>query len=442
VIRSWPAIDARWAGAGGSTASRHPKSRACLGLVLAFAGCNSLLGIGDPTVKEAGPQSTQTDGKSDASEDGVSAAETEAGRGESSIRDATLATDTSDASRTEGNDAANGGVVDAGRDAMSVDAVGSGTDSGDPSNVDAGVGCTSAPCPPLVLLAEDAGYAPGKIAQDDTYLYWTDISHQIIARTTKTTGQTFVLWQVAFTAPDGIAVDDTAVYWADRAPGVWRCPKSGCGGGPTLVAAATGSSPFHVAVDDQRVYWTEDIGMAVRSAPKDGVDAGYTTLWESRPIRPNEIETDGQKVYVTANDGRLYVMSVDGGVVTPVGVAGPTEATGIALDNNAAYWTVPNATAGSVNVAQKTSLVPAAVASSQVVPTDVASDGFNVYWVNFGTMQQDGALLTCQIASCATPTVLARGLGSPRWILIDESTVYWVQVSATPSVGSIWKMAR
>lgn len=183
--------------------------------------------------------------------------------------------------------------------------------------------------------------------------------------------------------------------------------------------------------------------MAVRAAPKDGVDAGYSTVWQSSSVTPFHIATDGQRVYFTADDGKLYYANLGDGGVSSVGTANASGALGIALDNGAVYWTVADPTAGSINFASKSSLAPTPIASSQKRPADVASDGTSVYWVNFGSgTASDGTVFTCMLASCSTPTPLASNQADPRAILVDNAAVYWIDNGATAGVGSLWKVAK
>jgi hypothetical protein len=59
-------------------------------------------------------------------------------------------------------------------------------------------------------------------------------------------------------APWAIAVDDVNVYWADGA-GAVRCAIGGCGGSPTVIAAA---DQHILALDAAHVYSTTVNGSA------------------------------------------------------------------------------------------------------------------------------------------------------------------------------------
>jgi len=408
--------------------------------ILALVGmgavaCNSILGIGEPRVAEGDATADGSDSSAN-----INDSATEKSSGDTSDRDDAQLVDVGH------EDLASDGAEDAAEgDERVRDAADSGLDAAADS---ASTSCSTNPCTPVALLGKEAGYAPLQIAQDETYLYWTEFNTGNIGRTDKTTGHTAVLWRRPGFYPDSIAVDDTSVYWSDTQPGIWRCPKDGCGGGPTFVAGSDGT-PFKLAVDNRNVYWTESNRLAIRAAPKDGIDAGVTTLWQSDAASPQHVATDGVRVFVSADDGRLYRMAVDGGPVTGIGtrVVPSPPVVGLGLDNTAAYWTVGNSPSGTINVVSKAGTTSTVLVSSQSEPFDVASDGINIYWVNLGTvdggvLNHDGAVLTCQVASCGTPTVLARGLAGPRAIVVDSTAVYWIDYDGLALLGSIWKLDK
>jgi hypothetical protein len=303
--------------------------------------------------------------------------------------------------------------------------------------VDGGSGpCRSGPCAPIVLLPEDAGYAPRALAQDETYLYWAELAHNNIGRTNKVTGQTTILFDQSF-FPPAVAVDDAGVYWMENSPfTVNRCPKTGCVGDPEVLSD-TQSTPIAMALDDHNVYWT-DTANAVRAVPKTGGDGGSGLLWRTDAGGLNRITSDGVRLYVAANDGRLYVLGVDGGAPAAVGPANPQGAVGVAVDDQSVYWTISDPTAGIIYRAPKSSLIPTMLASSQNDPLDVVSDGTNAYWVNNGTDPSGltGAVMTCPIAACSTPVPMVSRIPGPFAMVVDSVAVYWVDGA------SIWKVAK
>jgi hypothetical protein len=395
-----------------------------LALLGSVTSCNSILGIGDPSVRDAGVESPGRDVGVGPIDDANTGVEEPTDAASTPVREAEAGSD----ARIE--------IESAPRDAAPP-----GADVNDASvapNPDTGnVNCASGSC---ALLAQDAGYAPTNIAQDETYLYWTEFLGGRIGRTHKTTGATVVLHQTPLGNPLGIAVDGTSVYWTDNLPGVWRCPKDGCGGGPTFISSVD-DMPYNLAVDDRNVYWTDRANSVVRAAPKDGVDAAFATLWQNRAVVPDDISTDGQRVYFTGLEGKLYRMTVDGGGLAVFAASGDGgTGSAVALDNSAAYWAV-NSPSSTVNIAGKTSAASSALASSQTHPIDLASDGINLYWLNFGA-GPDGALLTCPIASCGSPAVLARNLGYPQAIVVDSAAVYWIQSEPGLLHSSVWRLSK
>lgn len=79
-------------------------------------------------------------------------------------------------------------------------------------------------------------------------------------------------------------------------------------------------------------------------------------------------------------------------------------------------------------------------------PFMMASDAYNVYWVDFGDAvgAGNGQLKSCAVGGCAgTPTVWHSGLMDPRGIAIDASNVYWGTTwgGKAGAMGAIWSCA-
>jgi hypothetical protein len=310
-----------------------------------------------------------------------------------------------------------------------------------------GGACTMSACQPVALVGSDAGVTPLQLAQDDTYLYWTDDGHNKIWRTDKTTGVGAPLDQSTF-YPVPITDDDAGLYWGD-VYGVWRCAKAGCAGSATLVAQQQTSAVVGLAIDDRSVYWTEAADIAIRSAAKDAVDASASVVWKADPsvdASVGFIATDGQRVYLTASDGLLRAVAVDGSAPVAIGSPDPYGSCGVALDPTPhVYWSVADPAKGligSASTASLASLDAGVVASGLHAPCAVATDGTHLYWV---AAAADGGASTdivgCTIASCQ-PAALASGYANASAIVVDSQAIYWTDHGTTTVNGAIWRLAK
>jgi hypothetical protein len=303
--------------------------------------------------------------------------------------------------------------------------------------------CSMSACQPVALVAPDSGVSPYGLAQDDTFLYWTDNQNSNVERTNKANGETDILTTVTY-SPIPIAVDDAGMYWGDSL-GLWSCPKAGCSADPSLVAEPMNlGGPVSLALDGVNVYWTEGFG-SVLSAAKDG-SGPARSLWNGGdaafPGSTNEVATDGQRVYFTASDGLLRGVAVDGSAPFAIGQDNPRGSYGVALDSENVYWSEVDPSQGQISRASTASLAVVGLASQQHYPGAIATDGTNVYWLatttDAGTV---GAVVGCSLASC-TPTTLASGYSSAVAIVVDSQAIYWTDSSATSTKGAIWKIAK
>lgn len=420
--------------------------------IVASTACNAILGLTDvPRPDDAGGTSGGATGDAaglvDASGDGETRDSSITSR-DGSIGDA----DGGAAVSADGADAT--AAFDARPDAITMNEAGHpGSDSGqcDTQNDTHNCGfcghdclggqCMTGVCQPFELWPGDSGGGgqPYDLAQDDSYLYWVDISNHTVFRTDKKTGATIDLAPPSVDVfPSGIAVDDAgAVYWGESTPPqIFRCAKTGCTD-PVVVTTPLGSV-YSMAVDDQNLYWSEN-SKEIRSVHKFGTNETPAVIWQGS-VKANAVATDGTHLYFTAEDGALRGILPDGGGgISITGDGGTAESLGVVVNGGAVYWGIEDPAYGVILAASTSSLSPYAVVQGQQYPTWIATDGTSVYWLT-NTLSQS-FINGCAISDCS-PAVLATS-PSPHAIAIDSVAIYWTDTAALGNFsGAIFRLAK
>lgn len=242
----------------------------------------------------------------------------------------------------------------------------------------------------------------------------------------------------AYPAPNpwGLAVDDTHVYWADQrsepndgGPGrgmIRRMPKDG-GAPETLVESD--AVPLELALDDTNVYWTDHrfAAAAIRSMPKDAVDASATTLLTFDGGLPFGITLDPTHVYWTESKILGRVAKAGGAAETLASYEfGPFVAP--ASDDGGVYFSRldvgaigPHGRPGQVwrLDTQTNATVPTGASSS---PSGLFSDGRYVYWTD-----HDWGVLAAPVAGGPTMRIASNTLNaSPMGLTVVNGIIYWV----------------
>lgn len=98
---------------------------------------------------------------------------------------------------------------------------------------------------------------PSSIVSDGVNVYWTNRGSGTVTfcPVSGCAGPPRTLWATGcYDCYDGIALDAAYVYFGGTA-GFFRCPKSGCGDAPAILAQS--SRVGKIAVDDVAIYWTD-----------------------------------------------------------------------------------------------------------------------------------------------------------------------------------------
>jgi hypothetical protein len=96
----------------------------------------------------------------------------------------------------------------------------------------------------------------------------------------------------------GVAVDQSSVFFTSSSSpngGILSCPKTGCGGQPTTLAAGE-HNPLMLALDATTVYWTDFNDGTIASCAKAGCNMMPTKIATMQP-NPFGIVVDNTNVY-------------------------------------------------------------------------------------------------------------------------------------------------
>jgi hypothetical protein len=158
---------------------------------------------------------------------------------------------------------------------------------------------------------------------------------------------------------------------------------------PTVPATAQ-SRAYGVALGSTNLYWvSNDTGgnALVQSTPLSGGSVSKLGATTGTALVPLGMAINATSIYfvayVSGGGGGLFQLPIAGGTPSEVWTAGPTG-----------------------------------------YPYDVAVDGSNVYWTDFGVGKTDGAVYSMPLGG-GTVTTMASGIGGPRQLAVDSANVYF-----------------
>jgi hypothetical protein len=262
-----------------------------------------------------------------------------------------------------------------------------------------------------------------------------------------------------------VAVDSDWVYWSEGKQVVLRArygaspdagqdageeagPEAGQDAGPDASrdADADADSDADSDVDsdvdqDANQDGGQDASLdANQDANQGGGRPSNGAFWQG-DASVGHLAADGHRVYFTASDGLLRAIDVDSGTEIDLGSASSGGSFDVALDDAGVYWSVSEPGQGVIEQSPLSTLSATPLASGQIAPSSIASDGTNIYWIAGTAKANETAIMSCAIASC-TPKVLATiAATSLSAIVVDDVAVYVAQPGPS-SGGGIWKVAK
>jgi hypothetical protein len=238
-------------------------------------------------------------------------------------------------------------------------------DSGAPPTVDSGLDAT---------LSDGGGTDSGGTTGDAG----VDAGQQLTTCADAGTGRCLGILATNQGNPEGLVLHDGYLYWIEEGlpQHIHRIALTG-GAAEDLGAAGVASSTL--AVDNTNMYWTDQYHGTIYAAPNTGVPDGGATV----------------------------LAAVDGGSTAD-----------LLVDPNRAYWTDFNA--GIVYAAALGGGSPTVLASGQVEPEFLATDGTNLYWSQYGA----SSVMELSLADGGAPFAVASGVSGPTHIQVTAGTVY------------------
>ncbi len=280
---------------------------------------------------------------------------------------------------------------------------------------------------------------PTGIATDGTSVYWATLGGDVM-KVDKSGGTPATIASGQIAARE-IAVDSTNVYWTGYGTGTWAVMKVPLSGGPpTMVASAL--SPTGLAVDATTIYWS-DWGVGSETdgeIMKVPIAGGEITTLASGVRAPEGIAVDATNVYWPSGDFYSPIMKVaiSGGAAAPVTPSQDVPLSVAVFESNI-FWTSKGTTLdyhqldkGYVMKAPLVGGTPIELATGQLRPRSIVTDGSYAYWTNQGdrdmeswdSVPNSGSVMRAAADGSELSSVAA-GQNGPHSIAIDETHIYW-----------------
>ncbi len=188
----------------------------------------------------------------------------------------------------------------------------------------------------------------------------------------------------------------------------------------------------YIAVDSKAVYASSDSGFVYKVPLTPGGSA--TTFWSGDQGSIVGIVANGGSVYWGLNGEGVYECD-DTNCATPMDITTVTvNPIGFAVDATNQNLYVANEV-GPPEIAVCT--LPGCnnttvLFDNAVVPNGLGLDSTNVYWTDYGTLNNDGTLQMCAVGGCGqNPTLIRGNLQDPGAVASDSRNVYWADENGT-----------
>jgi hypothetical protein len=260
-----------------------------------------------------------------------------------------------------------------------------------------------------------------------------------------------------------VALATNAVYWTSSGD-VMVAPLDGGSAVPLAIAQ---NVPGAMAIDSQSLYWVNGGSVYARDDPSgapghDGsivsipLAGGTPRVLASDQDSPLAIAVDDSAIYWTAggvttidggtSDGVVLSMPLDGGTPTPL-VSGLGMPTAIAVHDGVVAFSAYTSSGNAIGTVPSTGGTRSILAAEPGPVPSIALDDTHVYWVQVSTTgtnasNSDGPILSLPLAG-GTPLGLVGPRSIPEKIVLLGSTLFWSELGSGPAPnygGGIWSV--
>jgi hypothetical protein len=239
--------------------------------------------------------------------------------------------------------------------------------------------------------------------------------------------------------PHGIASDGTNVYYANYGTtnvlgGVYSVPV---GGGTPTPIATTQAAPLDVVVDANNVYWTDSGDGSVWKSNKTGTPNPVRLVNGAGQGHASYLRVDSTNVYYTDHStGAVYRVPIAGGNAAAMTTTGVTGVGHIAIDSTTAYFgSGGGGTAGILTVDLTASgATPNQSVTGLKTIAGIDTDGTNLWFAeptNVQPWQANTGVIHRATVAGANDTPLATQQNGPDCVVVDSSSVYWINTGGS-----------
>jgi hypothetical protein len=301
-----------------------------------------------------------------------------------------------------------------------------------------GGACAAGRCQPVTLVTGQPN--PAGLVVGATDLFWSYSVAQTggVARANKVDGGGVAkIASVLTSGPLALASDEVIAIKTDTTLiGIPNATTADAASGTSLVTTPGFQAITTVATDGTYGFFVGNSTYSVAGVYAFALDASSASLTAPFSTVTGTALTTGNG-FAYFFDGNTTIGRTTGTGGDTTVVTGVTGVSGLAFTMASSgpliAWTSTSAGTVTIAPADKTSSLPAPMASAQAGPSGIALDASRAYWAN----QNDGTIVYCDLANCQ-PQIVASNQALPSAIAVDATTIYWLNVST----AAILKIAK